>query len=133
MRPWLDVSSVILSGDFADAVSIIRREETVSDLGVSSTVKTEFARVIGVVTQAGPNDLARLPEYGNAAGVICFITKFRLRGPAKDGLLRFQPDIVFWNGNHYVVRTLDPYTRYGAGFMESICEMTDYVGTTEQS
>lgn len=133
--PFLDVSDITLDPDFADSVNVIRREATVNNFGEGSTpAPVTFSDVIGTVTQASPNDLERrIPDYTASGQVISFVTPFRLYGPAKDGLQRFQPDLIEWNGNTYVVKVLEPYTRFGAGQVQALCEQFNYVAEAEQS
>ncbi len=47
---------------------------------------------------------------------LCVVTKFRLRGPTPG----YQPDIIVWYGNEFIVKQLDPYPQYGQGFMQAI-------------
>lgn len=125
-KPWLDVTEVILSPEFMDAFTVIRRQETISNKGRSVVTLTPIS-VKGVITTPGPNALFREPEQQTMGHAILVVTKFRLRGPSKSGGQSFQPDIVLFNGNHYVVTHLNEYSRYGAGFVEAQCEETDFI------
>ncbi len=61
---------------------------------------------------------------------LVIVTKFRLRGPAKDGSTQYQPDLITWEGDSYVVKTIDPYPQYGAGFIQAIVGSMDSVDQT---
>lgn len=135
MTPFLDVSDITLDPDLADSVNVIRREAVVNAYGENTTpAPVRFDDIVGTVTQASPNDLMRaIPDYTAAGQVISFVTPFRLYGPAKDGLQRFQPDLIEWNGDIYIVKVLEPYTRFGAGQVQALCEQFNYVASVEQS
>lgn len=127
MAPSLDVSEVLTSPEFMDTVDVIRRSQVTNQFGEPVITSTKIT-ISAVVTNAGPNDLKRLPEAQLFDSVISVITQFRLRGVSKDKTgASFQPDLVVWDGATYIVSTLDNYSRFGAGFMESLCTETDYV------
>lgn len=113
--PNLDVSEIINDPDFADTVTVTRRAEDVDEAsGLSVITSTVFPGVVGVVTMASPDDLVRLEVSQMTARCISFITQFRLRGSAQG----FQPDVITWDGTDYTVIALDPYHRFGTGFVE---------------
>lgn len=124
--PTLDVSEALTCPELADRICVWRRPEVVTDKGRTSTAGEEPIRnVVAVVCMAGPDDLERLPEEERMGRVISVVTRFRLRGPAKD--LRnqaYQPDVLDWNGDRYVVSWIDPYNRYGSGFIQALAVAT---------
>lgn len=84
--------------------------------------------ICGSITPTGDNSLVREEAYEAQLESILVITPFRLRGPSKDNQGNsFQPDIVLWNGNSFVVRTLKDWTSYGAGQVEAECISVDLV------
>lgn len=121
--PYLDVSSVLSDPMIADRVKVTRQKEVVGTNGRVSIVPEVFPIVVGVMTSAGPNDLERVPEAQRMGRVMSFVTKFRLRGPSPG----YQPDTIDWAGDTYLVVTVDPYPRYGAGFVQSIIASTDII------
>lgn len=118
--PLLDVSDVLLDPMFADKFTVTQRAQTIGTNGRVQVTSTVVNNVGGVICMAGPNDLQRLDDNQRMGRVISVVTKFRLRGPSKDGVIEYQPDIITWDGDLYVVRLVDKYNRYGAGFLEAL-------------
>lgn len=121
-RPKLDVSSVLLDPFFADSFDFVRQPEVVNGYGESTVPQPQqFTRQVGVVTMAHPNDLDRLPEADRSARTISIVTKVRLQGPSPG----IKPDVVTWGGNRYVVKLVEPYVRFGAGFVQVLAGSID--------
>jgi len=132
--PDIDVSDLLFDSDIAgESFIVIRRQEIVGDNGVSVLTATSLplpgdAPIVGSITPTGDNSLVRQEAYQTQANTILVITPFRLRGPSKDsGGASFQPDVVVWNGNHFVVKTLNEWTSFGAGFVEAECSSIDLI------
>lgn len=119
--PTLDVSDVLLDPDIADRFTVFRRAQSVSAYGRTITTPTRFDGVVGVVNSAGKNDLARLAETQLQGRHLSIVTRWRLRGVSKD----YQPDIIFWQDNYYLVQLLDPYPQYGQGFVQAVVGSID--------
>lgn len=126
--PDIDVSDLLLDGDIAgESFTVIRRQETVGNNGVTAIAQTNLSAV-GSISPTGDNSLVRAEAFQTQANTIKVITNFRLRGPSKDGAGNsFQPDIIQWNGNHFVVRVINEWTSYGAGFVEVECSSIDFI------
>jgi galactose-6-phosphate isomerase len=131
--PDIDVSDLCDDPDIAgDAFSVIRRQEVVGPNGVSTLVLTILPQpgapaIVGSVTPTGDNSLVRAEAYTTQSNTIRVITRFRLRGPSKDGAGQsFQPDIVLWKGSHFVVSMLNEWTSFGAGQVEAECTSIDF-------
>ena len=72
--------------------------------------------------------MLRVEAFSIAEKTIRVTTTFMLRGPSKDVTMQnFQPDIVIWKGDSYVVRALDDFSQYGAGMVTAECSSIDYV------
>lgn len=112
----LDVSEVLTDPDFCDTFPVKRRSEVMGNNGRMS-VDTKDMEGVGVVCVASPSDLRRLPEDQRTGRAISVVTQFRLRASAPD----YQPDLVGWQGDFYVVSDIQPYTHFGAGFVQAIC------------
>lgn len=124
--PYLNPSFILLDPMIASRIKVLRYSEVVNAYGRSvETPPEEFYPVIGVLTMAGPNDLERLDDSQRMGRVISFVTKFGLRGPSSGG----QPDRIVWEGNEYLVHSLDPYPQYGSGFVQALAGSMDIMDT----
>lgn len=125
--PWLDLSDVIIDPFLADNFAVIRRMQSVSQHGETLITIMGTFSAIGVITPTGNNSLVRADAYESQADSIQIITMFRLRGAAQDVAgINWQPDLVQWNGNTYQLKTLNDFTRFGAGFVQAEGIAIDY-------
>lgn len=114
--PLLDVTDILFDPDLADTFNVLRRTEVVGGNGRSQVTEARSTCIVGVVTMASPDDLKRFPDAQLTGRTIMVCTPFRLRASG-DG---FQPDQIEYDGNLYTVVAIDPYTRFGAGFVEAL-------------
>lgn len=123
----IDVTDVLQSIHIAGTrFSVLRRVEAISDLGIASYTWKTFTDVIGSVQPTSDQSLVREEGYGVSAKTLKVITPFRLHCIAKDESgTNSQPDIVVWKGDYYLVKSVDDYTQYGAGFVEAECSSID--------
>lgn len=112
--PQLDVSWVVTDPMLADSFSVTRRQETVGANGRPTITPTVFPNLVGVVTQSEPTTLQRDDDSQTVPRAISIVTKFAARG-ATTG---YQPDLVTWDSQDYLVTDCIPYRRFGAGFYE---------------
>lgn len=124
--PYINITEALLSPMLADAFTVVRRSAYVNDKG-RSVVSAQNIAVRGVVNSAGPNDLVRVPEEQHMGRVLSIVSKFPLRGPAPG----FQPDVILWHGDTFVVIVVDPYPQYGPGFSQAIVSSTDSIDTAQ--
>lgn len=126
--PDIDVTDVVLGSAVAgDEFIVIRRVETVGDNGESSVEVFRYPAA-GSIQPEGDNDLEREADFDTGVHTIAVITPFRLRLSATDGKgVSFKPDIVGWNGNNYVVKTVEDYSHFGRGLIQAICTSEDFV------
>jgi hypothetical protein len=120
--PFLDVTSVLTDPDFADSFTVERRSEVVDEYGRSIQTILPF-RTSGVVTVGSPNDLDRPEEYEKFTRSITVVTKARLRGAVQG----FQPDVIVWRDSRFVVKAIDLYPHFGAGFYQIEAESMEMV------
>lgn len=128
--PELDVSDVASSIEFADFVSVIRRATSTNDYGEVVNASTTYDRVVATVVPVGKN-LRRDPDAQFTPNEINVVMQLRqpnvaggqlkLQG-ASDG---FQPDIVVWNGDNYLVINTNDYSAFGGGQVEARCSSVD--------
>ena len=129
----IDVTSVLFDTDIAgQQFQVVRRQQVVNTYGETILAVASPVDVIGSITPTGGtlfaqgNSLIRTEAYTTQSKTIKVITTYRLRGPGKDSGNLYQPDIILWNGDSYVVTTLNEYTAFGVGFVEVDCISIDY-------
>ncbi|WP_439292087.1 MULTISPECIES: head-tail adaptor [Rahnella] len=128
--PLLDVSEVLMDPDFADFSLVCHRQNQVTDDDNFPVNTTEEIPFSGVVTIDRALEAKRMAAGQNINGAILIITQFRLTQGSKsvnDGP-NLDADLVIYSGNLYRVTFVDPYTRYGAGFVQAHCELMGQEG-----
>jgi hypothetical protein len=124
--PMIDMRVALLNPYTVDYFNVVRRVEVVNSLGESVLTSTTTANVPGVVVAAPESALDRQANMQVAPKWIDIDTTFLLRSESENAAhSEFQPDIIQWRGNNYIVRTLGDYSSYGAGFVHAGCAMTD--------
>lgn len=126
--PDIDVTDVLASFSIADQeFEVVRRFETVNQYGESILREERIPQLLGSVQPTGDNSLTREEGYSAQANTIRVITTYRLNGLVKLGVETIQPDLVFWKGGYYLVKSTNDYTQFGAGFVEADCIAFAYV------
>lgn len=124
--PQLDLREALLDPMMVDFFAVVRRQESITQKGRSSTVKRRF-NTFGIVDAASPNDLDRLEDYQFQTKAISVVTQFKLRGVSQQSKKNYQPDLIFWASDYFLVRTVEDYSRYGAGWIQAIATSTDFI------
>jgi len=130
--PMLDVSDAILDPMFCSRVCITRRpyinDATQGGKVVITPTECFFN---GVITQGSPSAFQQTADAQNAKAVITVHAyRFQLFDPitlASTGAM-YQPDLVNYNGNIYIVDRVLNWSQYGAGFTQaeaSLYQMTE--------
>ncbi|WP_267411842.1 head-tail adaptor [Pantoea sp. GM_Pan_4] len=122
--PTLDVTDVLLSPEFLDTTLVVKRsEQTVDNDGFAqnTVTQTQFA---GVVTVDRSLEAKRMQAGQVINGAILIVTTYRLTS----GNTGVDADIVTYRGRDYRVTFVDPYTAYGAGFVQAHCELQPFDG-----
>ncbi len=128
--PLLDVTEVLLDPDFVDTTLVCHRQvQTVDEdnFPVNTAQDIPFS---GVVTVDRSLQAQRMAAGQNINGAILVVTQFRLTQgmPASDTTPELDADIVTYSGRNYRVTFVDPYTAYGAGFVQAHCELLEFNG-----
>lgn len=125
--PWIDVTDILADPMIAgEAFQVLRRHETVNSYG-ESTIATTTYSANGSITPTGDNSLVREDAFQSQAKTIKVVTSFMLQGQAEDAQgNKYQPDLILWKGDYYIVRTLNDYSSYGAGMIEAECSSIDW-------
>ena len=125
--PWIDVSFVTIDPSVAgEDFIVIRRAQNVNDHG-ETIIRNMVFPTLGSVTPVGDNSLLREDAFQTQTKTLRVITTFRLQGQSR-GLsgIQYQPDLIYWNGDYYIVRTLADYSSYGVGLVDAECTGYDY-------
>ncbi|QIP93137.1 head-tail adaptor [Serratia fonticola] len=124
--PFLDVTEVLLDPDFVDTTLVCHRQiQTVDDDGFTTNTPQD-STFSGVVTVDRSLEAKRMQAGQNINGAILIVTQFRLT----QGQQGLDADVVTYRGREYRVTFVDPYTAYGAGFVQAHCELMDFDGGT---
>lgn len=123
----LDMSSALTNPMLLSNFDVNRRVQTVDDFGTGSTAITPFTGLFGVIYPSDDNDLKLLPDLRVMGNTLTVITMFALYGEAEANGTDYQPDLVIWNGDSYLVRVVEDFSNYSAGFIKAICTSIDLV------
>jgi galactose-6-phosphate isomerase len=110
--PTLDVSWVTQEPEFADMFQVLRRPETISQTGRSVTSQVT-ATAYGTIVPTGDNSLVRQTDYELGRKTLTIYTTYRLQQAAPG----YQPDLVLYRGNQYVVSSVEDFSAFGEGFI----------------
>jgi hypothetical protein len=119
--PDLDVSDAYIDPSTADRFTVIRRAETINGNGRSELITSTIPNLIGAVYPTGDNSLVRTEDYQISRKTLTVVTSFRLQLSAPG----YQPDIVVWNGDNFIVRALQDYSGFGSGMIVAECTSID--------
>ena len=117
--PLLDVTEVLFDPDFCDySLTVTRRITVVDDDGFSTSQKTTLP-FSGVVTVDSSIEAQIRISGQTVSGRILIVTTERLMAGETDRI----GDVVKYQNRDYLVKFVDPYTAYGAGFVQAHCEL----------
>jgi hypothetical protein len=119
--PMLDMSAALTNPFTLDTFNVIRQQETLNGFGESVVTKQVVTNLRGVVYPETDMALMRQPNMQLASKTIAIVTKFALRTES----IGYQPDIIVWNGNQYVVTHLGDYSNFGTGFIRATAQIID--------
>lgn len=128
--PSLDVSELLTDDLFIETVTVLRRKETLVKGRPVLTVTT-FPDVLASVqpkdTVIGGNFIERAPDMQYRGSNLIIYTKFRLRGESLQATDNYQPDVVIWNGDHFLVGLTNDYSHFGGGYIQGELVSTEPV------
>lgn len=125
----MDISVALTNPYTLDYFTLHRYQQFLNNFGENRPFVFMTENVPGVIYPEGDNDLKRRPEAQVQAKSIVVITKFALRGESEQGFygVNYQPDIVKWRGNHFLVNRVEDYSDFGPGFVKCSCSSWDMV------
>lgn len=124
--PLLDVTEVLLDPDFVDPTLVCHRQVQTVDADNFPVNTPQNIPFSGVVTVDRSLEAKRMAAGQNINGAILIVTQFRLT----QGQTGLDADTVTYQGREYRVTFVDPYTAYGAGFVQAHCELLEFDGGT---
>ncbi|WP_416778192.1 head-tail adaptor [Xenorhabdus budapestensis] len=124
--PFLDMSDILLDPDFVDTSLVCHRNTQTTDEDGFTTNTAQSIPFAGVVTVDRALEARRMEAGQTISGAILIVTQFRLT----QGQPGLDADIVTYQGRQYRVTFVDPYTAYGAGFVQAHCELMNFDGGT---
>jgi len=127
--PQLDVTDVLFDPDFMDTLVCHRQVQTVDEDNFPVNTPQDIS-FFGVVTVDRSLEARRMAAGQSIGGAILVVTTFRLTQgqPEGNGSPRLDADVVTYCGRNYRVTYVDPYTRYGTGFVQAHCELMEFDG-----
>lgn len=116
----IDVSDLLLDPDFIDNLTLIHRTASVSSSG--HTVLVESSQVtVGSVQPANGQQIMRLPEALQSSDVRAFYIKAVIQS---DGSAQY-PDVILFQGGRYLIKQVEQWLNFGAGWNMGICVRED--------
>lgn len=119
----IDVSFLLDDPDFIDDFVVNRFRHTVDVNGRVIAVPIGAVTTHGSVQAAGGRTMTLMPDLTTVNGTIDIWTKYRLEVSSDTTLA----DIVTWQGRHYKVMSVQPWTNYGFGFIHASCTMLEFL------
>lgn len=120
--PSLDLSEALFEPSFLDQFVVKRRRQVMDQYGIAA-ITTQLIAAFGTVTTSSGNDLKRGADEQHAEKNIHIVTSFRLRGAT----VGYQPDLVTWHGDDFLVKKVEDYTGYGIGWVQVECASIDFM------
>lgn len=127
--PELDVTDVLLDPLFCEQLTVRRRTQTLVKGRTTVTPTTVSPAPVGVVLPQNDAPLQRGPDQQHLPRLLQVHTPFRLRSASNkaDGTVEYQPDLIIWNGDTFVVNKVQDFSRYGSGWIQADCSSTDAI------
>jgi hypothetical protein len=119
---FYDVSDVILDPDFRTTFALIRRTETVDELGTAH-VDEQFLGGAGVMQPATPKERERLPEGDQMGEAVAVYSVTPLLAGDDQGQ---KPDRIAYYGLLYEVKSVEPWGNAPDGYCKALAVL---VGT----
>lgn len=126
--PEIDVASeVVLDGMIAgEWFWVVRRRSWTDSDGFQQNANVRV-RALGSLYPEGDNSLNREDGFQSQNKGLTVVTKFLLRDAAEDvNGVNWQPDLVEWQGDTFLVKSIKDFSRYGPGFVEAACDSFNY-------
>lgn len=129
----IDVRVALSNPYTLERFTVTRRSTSANLYGETTLTPGSFPNCYGIITPSSPDDLDRLPEEESFKKAISISTNFALLGASdEEGQQEgFQPDLVLWGGNTFIVRVVEDWSHYGPGWVHAICVLFDLLPAPE--
>jgi hypothetical protein len=125
--PGIDVSlEVLYDGFVAGTKFVVIRRRSWTDVNGIERHQHKRIDAVGSIFPTGDNSLLREPDEQAQNKEITVICNFLLRGASSLENSEWQPDIVFWKGEHFLAQSIEDYSQFGPGFTATRCVAFDY-------
>lgn len=105
----VDTTHLLTNPRYTDELLLRRTTESINQYGEREVLEVEET-IRASVFPATSQSLALLPESQRIGGVI----EIYYKGAVSLG------DVLVWKATRYVVRTIDDYSHFGAGFLKAV-------------
>ena len=112
--PSLDVNIVLFDPDLADMFDVRRNSESVGQDGRAVKTPELHEGLYGIIKH-DDGETSRADDAMRTTESISIITAFSLR----DARYGFQPDVVIWHGEEFLVKRVTPARQFGEGFTKA--------------
>jgi hypothetical protein len=135
--PTLDVSELLSDPLFVETeITVWRRKQVLTKGRTTPEVVQVITNIAASIqpkdTAIGGNFTERGEDVQYRGSNLNIYTTFRVRSVSKeatggpdDGV--YLPDVVIWNGDHFLVMLVNDWTHYGAGYMHAELSSVDPV------
>jgi hypothetical protein len=120
--PDIDLTDLLSDPDFAEQLTITRNQQVMGSNGrLTVTTIAISPAPYGVVIPQADLPIQRGPGQQTLPRLIQVHTVFRLRSASTDADTPYEPDVITWNGDSYVVNKVSDFSHFGAGFIQADC------------
>ncbi len=113
----IDITDIVIDPDFQDAITIVRRADSVNSYGENVIAETT-ENVRAVIQPASPDDLQRLPDSVRRRDAVTVYYAGDLSADA-------YPDVVVWGTKRYQVGGTEPFGNWGRGYTKAVCTLIE--------
>jgi hypothetical protein len=124
----LDVSAALTNPYTLSTCTVWRRKQIVNNFGEGKQQVEVLQNVQAIIYPASNNKLERRAEAQVNLNSIVLLTRFSLRGESETvDKWQYQPDVIFWKGNPFLVVDVNDYSNFALGFIKVTANSTDIV------
>ena len=125
----MDMTVALTNPYTQTAFDVLRRKQITNNFGEAKKEIEIVPGVRGVLYPEGSNDLDRKSDAQLQTKTITVLTMFAMRGESESANSggKFQPDVIRWNANHFLVKRVEDYSKYARGFVKVTAHSFDMI------